>query len=268
MKQKIDRVVIPLEAAADITTALDTAVQLADRWQVPLYAVFIEDEQLWHLAGLPFARQVSLLAGGEKLERAHIEAHFRAFAERTRAAVAAAAARRRVKWSFATVHGSLAAADLGEHDFVVATAVMRPIGRHFRLPRRSRRPPTSPRSLLRVRRDWQSGGSVMAILKRRDAGAARLLDLAAEIARLGSGTLHVLATPDRSGVAGLHAWVGNVLEGHRLELATELSRLDPAELRQRLIALDCRLVAIADEHADLEACFAECDVLTVGALPG
>jgi hypothetical protein len=264
-RQRIERIVLPLDTAAEIVTAIDTAVRLAERWHVPLAAVFVEDEELWQLAGLPFARQVTLLAGSEALTRADVTAHFRAFEERIRQAVASAAARHHVEWTFATVHGSLGAAGLGEHDFIVAGAATRPIGRHFRLKRRSRRPPDSAHSLLLARRDWLSGGSVMAILKRRDAAAMRLLNLAGEIAGFGAGRLDVLAAPDPAGPAALAAWVADVLEGHSLELATEMARLDPDGVRHRLVTLDCRLVALAEDHAELDACFAECDVLTVGA---
>ena len=45
-------------------TAIDTAARLAARWRVPLHGVFIEDEELIGLAGLPFARQVTLGARG------------------------------------------------------------------------------------------------------------------------------------------------------------------------------------------------------------
>jgi hypothetical protein len=267
MKHRIDRVVLPLEAVSDIATAIDTAARLAGSWQVPLYAVFIQDEDVWHLAGLPFARQFSLSAGAEALTREHVEAHFRAFAERTREAVAAAAARHRAEWSFATVHGTLAAAELGAHDFIVASALTRPIGRHFRLPRRSRRPPGSPRSLLRARRDWRGGGSVLALVHRRDAAAARLIEFAAAFAVMGAGKLTVLAGPDPSGQAALAAWVAEVLADQSVALSTEMAPLDPVDLRRRVTALDCHLVALADDHAGFEACFAECDILTVGTPP-
>jgi hypothetical protein len=265
---QVRRVVIPLDAAVENATAIDTAARLAGRWQVRLHAVFIEDEELWELAGLPFARQVSLLAGAEAMNREHLAAHFRAFAERARQAVAAAATRHHVEWSFATVRGLLAV-ELGEHDFVVASTVTRPIGHLFRLPRRVRRLPGDARSMLLARRDWQSGGSVVNIVRRRGPAAASLLRLAGEIAGFRSGVLHVFGTPDASGFAGLDTWVRDVLKDSSLQVATEISSLKPTELHTRLVSLDCRLVAIAaDDHAELEACFAECDVLTIGADAG
>ena len=83
MTQEIKRVIVPLDAASETGTAIDTAAHLAARWRVPLHGVFIEDEELIDLAGLPFARQVTLGAGLELLTKEHIEDYFRAFAERT-----------------------------------------------------------------------------------------------------------------------------------------------------------------------------------------
>ena len=77
MTQEIKRVVVPLDAASETGTAINTAVQLAARWRVPLHIVFIEDEELICLAGWPFARQVSLGAGIEPLTKEHVEEHFR-----------------------------------------------------------------------------------------------------------------------------------------------------------------------------------------------
>ncbi len=46
MTQGIKRVVVSLDAASEIRTAIDTAARLAARWCVPLHGVFIEDEEL------------------------------------------------------------------------------------------------------------------------------------------------------------------------------------------------------------------------------
>ena len=63
MTQPIRRVVVSVDAASETRIAIDTAARLAVRWGVPLHGVFIEDEELIGLAGLPFARQVTLGIG-------------------------------------------------------------------------------------------------------------------------------------------------------------------------------------------------------------
>ena len=41
MGQNIERIVVPLDAASETATAIDTAVRLAARWQVPMHGFFI-----------------------------------------------------------------------------------------------------------------------------------------------------------------------------------------------------------------------------------
>src|SRR5262245_11770433 len=186
MRQAIKRVVVPLDAASETGIAIDTAARLAARWRVPMHGVFIEDEELIGLAGLPFARQVTLGTGIEPLTRDHVEHHFRAFAERARHEFSAAADRHGVKWSFAVGRGPLGAGGLGgESDFVVAGAMTRPIGGYFRISSRCWSwTATITRPFLLAKREWESGGSVFALLRRRGPQSARTLDIAAQIAAL------------------------------------------------------------------------------------
>jgi len=162
MTQEIKRVIVQLDAASETGTAIDTAARLAARWRVSLHGVFIEDQELIGLAGLPFARQVTLGAGLVPLTKEHVEEHLRAFAERVRRDLVAAADRHDVKWSFEIVRGPLTPGTLGgEHDFVVAGAESRPIGGHFRIASRSWSWMTViARPFLLAKREWETGGSV------------------------------------------------------------------------------------------------------------
>jgi nucleotide-binding universal stress UspA family protein len=273
MTEKIKRVIVPLDAASETGTAIDTAVRLAARWRIPLHGVFIEDEELISLAGLPFACQVTLGSGIEPLTKLDIEDHFRAFAERARRDLAAAAERHQVKWSFETVRGPLDPDALGgEHDFVVAGAASRPIGDHFRIASRWQSwMATVARPFLLAKREWEAGGSVLTILRRRDPRAARTLEIAAQIAGFGSGTLTVAGPPDFGGSDDFIAWVSEVLKGHSLTIQTEPAATDPAALRQRIIELDCRLLVLDAGAGDaqqngLRGLVEElaCDVLIIG----
>jgi len=270
MTEDIKRVVVQLDAASATSTAIDTAARLAARWRVPLHGVFIEDEELIGLAGLPFARQVTLGTGLEPLTRDHVEDHFRAFAERVRRELAAAADRHGVKWSFEVVRSPPAADALGgENDFVVAGAVTRPIGGHFRISSRCWLwTATITRPFLLAKREWESGGSVFTLLRRRGPESARTVDIAAQIAAFGGSSLTVAGTPDLAGSDDFAAWVSGLLEGHSLNLQTEPVAPEPAALRQRIIDLDCRLLVLeAAEHDpdDLRelAEHLACDVLII-----
>lgn len=271
----IKRVVVPLDATAESRTAIDTAARLAAQWHVPLSGVFVENEELIGLAALPFARQVTLGAGREALTPENVAAHLRAAAEQTRQELAAAAKRHGVEWSFAAVRGAEAERALAgtEGDFVVAGAASRPIGRYFRVASRwwsSLATTASP--LLLARRSWESGGSVLTVLHRRDPAAARLLDISAELAHLGGGALSVIGSPDPGAPQGFGAWVAQVLEHRPHPARVEQAALDLPALRARIVELDCRLV-VFDRPAEpsrteqlralrilLEG--AACDVLT------
>jgi hypothetical protein len=252
MTQGIKRVVVSLDAAAETGTAIDTAARLAARWRVPLHGVFIEDEELIGLAGLPFARQVTLGTGLEPLTRDHVEDHFRAFAERVRRELSAAADRHGVKWSFEVGRGPLAADILGgEDDFVVIGAMTRPIGGYFCVASRCWLwTATISRPFLLAKREWESGGSVFALLRRRGPQSARTVDIAAQIAAFGGSNLTVAATPDLARSDDFAVWVSGLLEGRSLNLQTEPVAPEPAALRQRIIDLDCRLLVLEATEED------------------
>jgi hypothetical protein len=232
MTQDIERVIVPLDPASETDTAIDTAARLAARWRVPLHAVFIEDEELIGLAGLPFARQVTLGAGLEPLTKDQVEGHFRAFAERTRRELAAAADRHGIKWSFEIMRGPFTPGMLGgEHDFAVAGAVSRPIGDHFRITARSWSwMAVVARPFLLAKRQWETGGSVFALLRGQDPKSARALEVASQIASFHGSTLTVSARPS--------------LADRSLSLQTEPVATEPAALRRRIIELDCRLLVL------------------------
>jgi hypothetical protein len=246
MTQDIERVIVPLDPASETDTAIDTAARLAARWRVPLHAVFIEDEELIGLAGLPFARQVTLGAGLEPLTKDQVEGHFRAFAERTRRELAAAADRHGIKWSFEIMRGPFTPGMLGgEHDFAVAGAVSRPIGDHFRITARSWSwMAVVARPFLLAKRQWETGGSVFALLRGQDPKSARALEVASQIASFHGSTLTVSARPSLAGSDEFSAWVSQLLGDRSLSLQTEPVATEPAALRRRIIELDCRLLVL------------------------
>jgi hypothetical protein len=252
MTREIKRVVVSLDAASETGAAIDTAARLAARWRVPLHGLFIEDEQLIGLAGFPFARQVTLGAGPEQLTKDDVEDYFRAFAERARRDIAAAADGYDVKWSFATVRGPPAPDMLGrEYDFVVAGAASRPVGDHFRIASRCWSWMTiAARPFLLAKRKWDDGGSVFTLLRRRDRQSERALDIAAQIAGFFRGSLTVAGASDLAASDDFDAWVSALLEGHSLSLQIEPAATEPAALRQRIAELDCRLLVLDARERD------------------
>ena len=59
-----------------------------------------------------------------------------------------------------------------------------------------------------------------------------------------AGTLDLAGSDDFAG------WVSGLLEGHSLNLETELLEPEPAALRQRIIDLDCRLLVLEAAEQD------------------
>lgn len=101
------RIVVAVDASPHGLAALEEAVRLASRMQAELCVVFVEDEDLLHLAGLPFAREISALSEGRRLDPLSMSRALRVEAERVRRALEEAARRVEVNWSFQVARGRL-----------------------------------------------------------------------------------------------------------------------------------------------------------------
>jgi nucleotide-binding universal stress UspA family protein len=269
----IERVVVPLDAAAESGAAIDTAARLAARAHAPLHGIFVEDEDLLNLAGLPFTRQTTLGAAAEGLTHEHVTLHLRIAAERAKQELLAAAKRHGVKATFEVVRGASASAlaAVSEHDLVIAGGLTRPIGAHFRLACRwwsSLEMARGP--FLLTRQAWAASGSVVMLLRDRSPAAARLLDAAAQIAEATDRNLTVICPPTVARAPRLDKWISDRLANHPARLQIEIGPAEPAELLRRLGELDCRLLAVeasiveggSERLRELVERFA-CDVLVV-----
>ena len=273
MTVRVERIVVALDAASENRAAIDTAVRLAALWKARLHGVFVEDDDLLRLANLPFARQVSLGTGVEHLTVQHAERQLRAFAERARRDLGAAAQRRGVTWSFDIVRGApgVHATGAAEGDFLVAGVATRPIGGHFRLECRwwSATEPASSSYLLSSR-SWGQRDTVIAVIQDRGPVAERLVDTAARLAEANAGELTVLCPAELSDEDEFAPWLGDRLAAHTVPVEVDLMPDDPAALVRRIADLDGRLVVIAAEDpqaqpANLRHLVARtgCDVLVV-----
>jgi hypothetical protein len=264
----IERIVVPLDAAGENLVAIDTAARLAAHAKAPLHGIFVEDEDLLHLARLPFARQITLGARAEQLTTEHVELHLRIAAERARRELFAFAERHGVTGSFEILRGASESALTGasERDLVVACALTRPIAGHFRVGCRwwsSIEAMSGP--ILLARQAWSASGAVVMLLRDRDPAAVRLLEAAAQIAEAADAPLTVICPPAVASADRFEQWIADRLAGHSVRLQVEIAPAEPAALRQRLGELDCRLLAIAadgDQLRDLVERYA-CDILIV-----
>lgn len=107
------RVVLALDPGADYRAALTEAVRLASALRAELSALFIEDVGLLDAARHSFVRRYApTTARWEPFGEHEVETAFKELAERVRAAVAEAAGRDRLTWSFSVVRGAVEAAAL------------------------------------------------------------------------------------------------------------------------------------------------------------
>jgi hypothetical protein len=267
----IERILVILDAAAETNAAISAAVRLAAQSRVPLHAVFIEEEDLLTLAALPIVRHFVPGGGRATLTGAEIELHWRAAAARAHDDLLAAASAQALECSFEVVRGTVEAAlaAAGEGGLIVAGALTRPIAGHFRV-----QSPwlttleTRSGALLLARQGIGSKGDVVALLRERNATAARLLQTAARLAELGGTRLTIIASPTLAAGKGLRNWISG-----QLEPALPLPEIEPAPsetsaLARRILELDCRVLAIdastteRDRLAELTERLA-CDILVV-----
>jgi hypothetical protein len=244
----IQRIIVSLDAISDTRTAIETASQLAARWQARLHGVFVEDEDLLRLAGLPFARQVSLGAGVEPLTAEKATQQLRAAAETARRDLAAAARRHQLHWSFEITRAISPAQAIpaGEGDFIVARVVSRRIGPHFRVATRCNYAiePTSG-SLLLARAAKSSGGTVVVVLPDREPASARLLEAAAQLAEIAGAPLTVVGAPELTRSDGFDDWLAEHAAVRPVQLRIEAAMNDAAALHRRVLELNCGVLACA-----------------------
>ncbi len=106
IEYRVTQVLLALDAASHNPETLESAVALATRLQAGLLGLFVEDDELLRMAGLPFSREVSLGTARERsLSGEAMRRTLRAQAAQTQALLARIAARARVEWQFRIVQG-------------------------------------------------------------------------------------------------------------------------------------------------------------------
>jgi len=104
------RIWVALDESPRSTAALTAAAVLAEALDAELAGLFVEDIDLQHLIGLPFAREFSLLSGaGGTLSQDDMERIWRHEAVTLQRQLAEAAGRLRLPWSFRVARGRVSA---------------------------------------------------------------------------------------------------------------------------------------------------------------
>jgi len=104
------RVLVALDESPRSAAALTAAASLAAELGAELAGLFVEDVDLQHLIGLPFAREFSLLSGaGRPLSQGEMERTWRREAEHMQRQLAETAGQLRLRWSFRVTRGRVSA---------------------------------------------------------------------------------------------------------------------------------------------------------------
>ena len=94
-------ILVSLDTLRGDVGALERLVEIAALLQRRLHGLYIEDEDLLAIAGLPFTREINLHTRDESnLERNQLEQQMRAMARQAEAMLAQSAERWGVEWQF------------------------------------------------------------------------------------------------------------------------------------------------------------------------
>jgi len=136
------RVLVALDSSAASDATLEVAAALAAATASELAGLFVEDQDLLRLAGLPFAREIQLAkAITRALEPGTLQQDLRAQAAVAREATARLAARHRLSWSFQVAQGRCEEALLlaaGAGDIIAVARGFGPLARFGRVSREVR----------------------------------------------------------------------------------------------------------------------------------
>jgi hypothetical protein len=269
------RVVVALDLSPASLAALETAVLLATRLDLPLLGLYVEDEALRQLAELPVTRVLGLGATrSAAFEPADVARAERVRRARARAALEARARRAALRWDFQVARGAVAVALRG----AVGPRDLLAIGRGGRSADRGPGHITQAvleegPALIVVAGEGSRLTAPVAALDDGTAAGRAALAAAAELARALEGQLLVLlgdepsadAAPGAEGSQDLEAYVRARLPGplpasHPASLRGEPDGPSPLALRVR------RLPAGATAaHAAADALAAGCGTLVVPA---
>lgn len=102
------RILVTLDSSGGSLAALDGAAMMAAELDAELVGLFVEDANLLRLAALPVSSEIGFVSARPRnLSRSTVERTFRHLAEEARRALAQAADRCRVRWSFDVTRGSV-----------------------------------------------------------------------------------------------------------------------------------------------------------------
>lgn len=191
----VRRILVALDPSPHGRAALAEAIALAERQGAEVVGLFVEDEELLRVAGLPFAREFGVFdLHGRPLDLGAMERRLRAQAATMRQVIEREATRSRLSWSFRVARGSVAAEVVaaGEQADVIFVGRAREPSRGTRLGSTARAViARSRRTVFCVYYRHAAGRAVVAAYDGSDS-AGRALLTAADVAGPGPDGVVVL----------------------------------------------------------------------------
>ena len=191
----IRRILVALDASTHSLAALDAAAELAASLGAELLGIFVEDENLVHLAGLPFSHELrSSSATSQPMNSEAMEQQLHLQAAQARWALEKAAKRVDAQWSFRTIRGQVTPSVLSaalDADLVVMGRVSRPLHSRNRLGSTARATSKINRSVLLMQQGSDLSYPVLVTYDGSQA-ALQALEAAAKLARLSGDKLNIL----------------------------------------------------------------------------
>ena len=200
LEPTIRRILVALDASPHSLAALEAASELADALKAELAGIFVEDVNLLHLAGLPFAREVGYPSGVDRpLDSPIMERGLRIQAERARQTLASVAARRHIQWSFRVVRGQVATELLiaaQEADLLALGKASWASTRRVRLGATARVVVSQAPHLVLLLQHGHAICQPVQVVYDASSGARRAMAPAARLAALTGGHLMVMVVTD------------------------------------------------------------------------
>ncbi|MDJ0834524.1 MAG: hypothetical protein QNJ69_13455 [Gammaproteobacteria bacterium] len=101
-------VILRIDAGSFSVTTIELAVQMAASVHSRLHAMFIEDEDLLHAAGLPCTREISFSTARERpTDVEQMQRSLRSMAEKIKKSLEQASERSQIAWSFDVIRGRM-----------------------------------------------------------------------------------------------------------------------------------------------------------------
>lgn len=202
------RVLVALDASPQSLAALEDAVVLAARADADVRGLFVEDLDALRLAGRAAQIVDALTAATRATDAAEMERALRSVAASAERALAQAASRGGVRWSFRVARGRVVAEILAEAraaDVVCVGCSSWAGGRGVRLGRTARQLAAEAPGAVLFARGTPRRGLRPVLVHDGSPGAERALRLAASIARHDGRPLRALLLPGSTAAARVRA---------------------------------------------------------------